>query len=158
MCQGHRGGEIPGSSGHGDSVHTHRILSHTLMWIWDFPEWAEAFSKGRVTRYYASYLTSHQDNFCLHGFLVFHIGWFQTVLHIAGKIVSPACQLNPVFSWFHGPRPPYGSSLPWQPHVLNFFFFQDFFFFPLLLNSNILSCGQTMCQIICQKICPDFSF
>lgn len=46
-------------------------------------------------------------------------------------------------------------SLPTVPHHHGnhmSWIFQD------ILISNILSCGQTMCQIICQKICPDLGF
>lgn len=78
------------------------VLCSTLMWTRttrDFPEWAEEFSNVGCFEIITSSSHLDQYNFFLLGFLVFHIGCFQTVLHIAGKTVFCACQLNPVFSW-----------------------------------------------------------
>lgn len=82
-----------------DAKHLFLLHSHVnrrLPWI-SWSEWGKC-SRLRMSQDYYLHLTLRLTNFFLPAFSVFHIHWFQTVLHITGKMVFHACQFDPVFS------------------------------------------------------------
>lgn len=125
--------------------------SSTFMWTRDYPGFPgvsrEKFSRMRMT----------QDS-CLCFTLRF-VKFLSSCLFSLPHQLIPNC---PAHHWQNSfpclPIRPclfIAHSLPMAPRCHGYhmsWIFQNIFI------SNILSCGQTMCQIICQKICPDLGF